>query len=84
MTPRALIGSLLHLIPKGFDLLFLKEPIHIPSVLDVFILRPDSFLKAPRMLKRACAESPKSNPRGLNGGTAEQEKDGIAENHLKS
>ena len=32
-----MIGSPLHLIPKGLDLLFLKEPTHIPSVLDVFI-----------------------------------------------
>ena len=45
------------LILKGFDLLFVKEPTHIPSVLDVFILRPDSFLETSRRLKKACTES---------------------------
>ena len=45
-----------HLMPKGFVLFSLEEPIHIPSVLVGFTDRPDNDLKTSRRLKRARAE----------------------------
>ena len=43
-TPRAFIGSLGHLMPNGFALFSLEEPIHIPSVFVLLILGPEIFL----------------------------------------
>ena len=40
-TPKAFIGSLGHLISKGFALSFLNEPIHMPSVFKQLILSPE-------------------------------------------
>ena len=44
-------------MPKGFEVLSLDDPIHIPSVLDELITSPDKFLNTSRRLKRACADS---------------------------
>ena len=48
-----LICSSGHFIPKGFEVLSLDDPIHIPSVLDELITSPDKFLITSRRLKRA-------------------------------
>ena len=53
----ALIGSSGHFIPKGFEVLSLDDPIHIPSILDALMTSPDNFLNTSRRLKRACTES---------------------------
>ena len=50
------MGSFGHLIPKGFVLFPLEDPIHIPSVLEGLIAKPDSFLKSSSNLKRTRAE----------------------------
>ena len=52
-----MIGSWGHFIPKGFEVLSLDDPIHIPSILDALLTSPDNFLNTPRRLKKACAES---------------------------
>ena len=44
-TPNAFIGSLGHLMPSGFALFSFDEPIHIPSVFVLLILRREMFLK---------------------------------------
>ena len=41
---KALMGSLGQLSPKGFDLFFLEDPIHIASVLVQLIFRPEKSL----------------------------------------
>ena len=38
------VGSLGHLIPKGCALQFLEEPIHIASVLEQLIFKPETIL----------------------------------------
>ena len=40
-TPRAFIGSFDHLMPNGFALFPLEEPIHKPSVFVLLILSPE-------------------------------------------
>ena len=46
------IGSIGHLIPNGFVLLSVKDPIHIPSVLVGLTSKPESSLKSSSSLKR--------------------------------
>ena len=53
---RVFIGSLGHLIPKGYVLQFLEEPIHIASVLKQLIFKPETILKSSNSLKRVGAE----------------------------
>ena len=50
-TPSAFIGSSVHLIWKGFDLLSPVGPIHIPSVLVQLIIKPETLVKKPSKLK---------------------------------
>ena len=52
-----MVGSSRHFIPKGFEILSVDDPIHIPLVLDEFITSPDKLLNTSRRLQRACAES---------------------------
>lgn len=53
---RALIQSFGHLMPKGLAWFSLEDPIHVPSVLVVFNIGPDIFLKRAINLKSALAE----------------------------
>ena len=55
-TPRVLIGILGHLIPKYSSLLYFKDPIHIPSVFDQLILRPEMFRNWPSSSNKTSAE----------------------------
>ena len=55
------MGSLGHLSPKGFDLLFLEDPIHIASVLVQLIFRPEISLNDSNRLRNAKAEFSSAN-----------------------
>ena len=55
------MGSLDHLSPKGFDLLFLEDPIHIASVLVQLIFRPEISLNDSNRLRNAKAEFSSAN-----------------------
>ena len=47
------MGLLSHLSPKVFDLLFLEDPIHIPSILAQLIFRPEISLNDFNRLRNA-------------------------------
>ena len=55
------MGSLGHLNPKGFDLLFLEDPIHIASVLVQLIFRPELSLNDSNRLRNAEAKFSSAN-----------------------
>ena len=55
------MGSPGHLSPKGFDLLFLEDPIHIASVLVQLIFRPEISLNDSNRLRNAKAEFSSAN-----------------------
>ena len=55
------MGSLGHLSPKGFELLFLEDPIHIASVLVQLIFRPEISLNDSNRLRDAEAEFSSAN-----------------------
>ena len=55
------MGSLGHLSPKGFDLLFLEDPIHIASVLVQLIFRTEISLNDSNRLRNAKAEFSSAN-----------------------
>ena len=55
-TPRALIAPHGHLIPNGFSSLCFEDPIHIPSVFELSIFKPDRFPNSSKSLKNAWAE----------------------------
>ena len=44
-TPRAFIGSVGHLIPRGLLSLSFSDPVHNPSVLALFTFKPENSLK---------------------------------------
>ena len=50
------MGSLGHLIPNGFSCFLLSEPIHISSVLELFISNPLKFLKTSSPSNNVSAE----------------------------
>ena len=50
------MGSLGHLIPNGFSSFLLSEPIHIPSVLELFISNPLKFLNTSSSWNNVFAE----------------------------
>ena len=49
-------GSLGQFMPSGFSSLFLEDPIHIPSVLELFNSNPLRFLKIPNSRNKVLAE----------------------------
>ena len=55
------MGSLGHLSPKGFDLLYLEDPIHIASVLVQLIFRPEISLNDSNRLRNAKTEFSSAN-----------------------
>ena len=52
INPYGLFGSLGHLIPKGFVLFSLEDPIRFRSVLVGLHSEPETFLKSSSNLKR--------------------------------
>ena len=55
------MGSLGHLSPKGFDLLFLEDPMHAASVLVQLIFRPEITFNDSNRLRNAEAEFSSAN-----------------------
>ena len=55
-VPKAFMGSLGHFNTKRFFIFFLSEPIHIHSVLELYISNPRKFLNTSSSSNNAFAE----------------------------